>query len=759
MLETDKLIVSDLIAMASNVASNLEKENTELRNAMITFRNFLDSNSGTSETIKAMKQIAEDYARDISLCISANECDIKDCSTLQSSIGTEDFDGSVIIPAMNSAKSSYDFHSGEYSRISGLICSLNSSQTAEIENLKSQRSYHEQARNSYNSEYHAWLNKANTFDAINSSVSKLFTFSETYRNIAREGLTALDGSITVDCIVPTYSMDWLKDVDCANSKEMVHSGILPQSFFLNTDEREKLRDLGYTDKDIMSLQSRCISSADREFVRNLIKEDYTAAFSMDETSDYQGIKENMSVYAFRHLKMDGAGNYTEDSIKNLAKMNDDLLESNWNQDYILNLTGSRHDSKKVITVDGLPLSNVSESMFNSLEIKAHRNLTSSSDPTIRVSKPFSKLSFEERELYVILFEEDSDNKTYASNMNSVREAFEKKGFADWEKHLSNIKFMAYSADEPYRSTYLKNVQNVKYDLSYTDWPNTTGNTIHIDASQFNLSDPSYYGTFFHESTHAIDSKLGDLSSNHKYNDKNLTDALEADVRSRVEDTIQFYLSQGEYKYLSDADKLRLRDVVMDSIMNQVDYDTFGNPNFTYILGGDSLSDTAKKFYIDVKDSINTNMTSMASDAYGAFTGNTIGGVNVAGGHAALDGPNGPGAADDFRIYWLNNGKINGADGTGLWIKTEDGKKHKIDPKIVKDIRDISQTQSDKCVFDEKVIMSKGDVTYQNGKAAAEVFAEDMAAHLTGDKDEINGLQFFNQDTRDFLNDMYKEASK
>jgi len=752
MLEKDKLIVSDLIAMSSNVSSNLEKENTELRNAMITFRNFLDSNTGTSDTIKVMKQIAEAYARDISLCISANECDIKDASILQSSIGTEDLDGSVIVPAMQTAYSNYQYHDGECDRIGNIIDGLDWWRVLEIDYWGIQFIYHDKKKSSYYSEYQAWVKKSDTFDAINASTSKLFTYSETYRSIAREGLTALDGSITVDCIVPSYSVDWLRDADVANSKEMVHSCILPQSFFLNTEERENLRDLGYTDKEIMSLQSRCVSSADRDFVRSLIKEDYTTAFAMDEASISKGIKESMSVFAFRHLTMDGAGGYTEKSITQLAEMNDKLLESGWSQDYILDLAGSRHDPKMTVTIDGLPLSDVSERMFNSLDIKAHSNITDPSDPTKYISSPYAQLSFAEREFYVVLFETDTDNKDYVKNMNSVKDAFAKEGFADWEKHLSNIKFMAYSADEPYRSIYLKNVQNVEYDLSNKAHPVTGGKKIHIDASNFSLTNPQYYGTFFHESTHAIDSSLGNLSTNHTYNGANLTDVLEADVRDRVEKEIQFYLTQGSYKYLSDADKLLLKAIIMDSFMNQVDYATFGDPNFAMIIpAGASLKpSTALSFYTDVRKGIKADMTSMASDAYGAFTGNTVGG-----GHAALDGPNGPGSSDDFRMYWLSNGGINGADGTGLYVETEDGQRHDI--KDVTDITDKTQTYNSS--FDEEVIMSAGNVTYKNGMAACEVFAEDMSAHLTGNYTDINGLQFFNQDTRDFLNDMYKEGSK
>ena len=45
--------------------------------------------------------------------------------------------------------------------------------------------------------------------------------------------------------------------------------------------------------------------------------------------------------------------------------------------------------------------------------------------------------------------------------------------------------------------------------------------------------------------------------------------------------------------------------------------------------------------------------------------------------------------------------------------------------------------------------------YQRGKAACEIFAEDMAADLTGDPNEIEGMQFFNEDTLEFMNELYK----
>lgn len=290
---------------------------------------------------------------------------------------------------------------------------------------------------------------------------------------------------------------------------------------------------------------------------------------------------------------------------------------------------------------------------------------------------------------------------------------------------------------------------MNYDLHSKDWPNTGGDTIHIDVSKFSLINPDYYGTFFHESTHAIDYKLGNLSTNHTYNGKNLTAALEADVRARVESEIDCCLSQTDYNGLSHSDKLKIKETIIDSIMNQVDHDIFGDPDFTLILSGDSIDPAiTEKLYKEVKNNINNGMTSMASDAYGAFTGNTIGW-----GHAALDGPNGPGSSNDYRIYWLDNGGINGADGKGLYIITQDGVRHDID---IADIRDSSLRPGSN--FDEEVIMSQGNVTYKNGKEACEVFAEDMSAHLTGNYQDINGLQFFDQDTRDFLNDILRRAT-
>ncbi len=567
MLETDKLIVSDLIAMSSNVSSNLEKENTELRNAMITFRNFLDSDTGTSDTIKVMKKIAEAYARDISLCISANECDIQDVSNLQAFIGTEDLDGSVIIPAKNTAFSNYQYHEGECDRIGNIIDGLDWWRVLEIDYWGIQFVYHDQKKSSYYSEYQAWVKKSDTFDAINASTSKLFTYSETYRSIAREGLTALDGSITVDCIVPSYSVDWLRDADVANSKEMVHSCILPQSFFLNTEEREKLRDLGYTDKEIMSLQSRCISSSDRDFVRNLINEDYTAAFSMDEALISQGIKGDMSVYAFRHLKMDGAGNYTDDSVRQLAEMNDALQKSDWNENYILDLSGAGSTSKMPVTLDGTTLNEVSEALVS--------NLT---------QLEYDKYSVAQRGLMASAY--DSTHPEEAKILNDLFSNIPSDSVDHYySEDVSNIKYIVYTAGDPYKQiflTYAPQIEIADYDWNETQhyspdvekmYVDFTDNDIYDDSGKYLRTDQrggatcpkGPYVTFFHEFWHAADD-VSVADKDHWFSDPEET---------KINDT---------YSQMVDGKKIYIQDVIENDVRTMLE---------------DSAKDAVKNLGIDV----------------------------------------------------------------------------------------------------------------------------------------------------------------
>lgn len=679
MLDTDKLIISDLIAMAGNVSSNLEKENTELRNAMITFRNFLDSNTGTSETITTMKKIAGDYARDIEMCISANECDIKDASILMSSIGSEDLDGSVIIPAMKTAYSNYQYHDGECDRIAQIIDGLDLWRVFEIDWWGVQFVYHDKKKNNYYSEYQTWLKKSNAFDAINASTSSLFTYSETYRSIAREGLSALDGSITVDCINPSYSMDWLKDADCAASKEMVHSGVLPQSFFLTLDEKEKLKDCGYTDKDIMSLQSKCVSDEDRQFVRNLVNGDYTVAFGVDESSISQGIKEEMSVYAFRQLEPDGAGNYTDDSVKEVAKMNDALQKSDWSKDYILDLNGSAATSGTPVMLDGMTLDDVSEALvFNLTQLD------------------YDKYNVAQRGLMVSAY--DTVHKDEAKIMNDLFYNIP----ADTIDHYysedkSNIKYIVYTAQDPYKTmflTYAPDIEIADYDWNETQHYSPDVEKMYVDFTDADIYDASGavtgtdprgasdprgpYVTFFHEFMHAIDDVSVD-DVDHIFADKEetkinttysrtvggkevyLQNVIEDDVRIELEDSANYAVTNLGIDISANPDAI---DHVVAEIMSANSRDSMPDPTENqiyqevlsyygrYTIEPDASGNLAFVWHKGSIDNFSGPKNELLSDVIGGVTNNTVGGYGY--GHR----PDSDKLADVYTYWYYYDSKGN-----------------------------------------------------------------------------------------------------
>ena len=679
MLDTDKLIISDLIAMAGNVSSNLEKENTELRNAMITFRNFLDSNTGTSETITTMKKIAGDYARDIEMCISANECDIKDASILMSSIGSEDLDGSVIIPAMKTAYSNYQYHDGECDRIAQIIDGLDLWRVFEIDWWGIQFVYHDKKKNNYYSEYQTWLKKSNAFDAINASTSSLFTYSETYRSIAREGLSALDGSITVDCINSSYSMDWLKDADCAASKEMVHSGVLPQSFFLTLDEKEKLKDCGYTDKDIMSLQSKCVSDEDRQFVRNLVNGDYTVAFGVDESSISQGIKEEMSVYAFRQLEPDGAGNYTDDSVKEVAEMNDALQKSDWSKDYILDLNGSAATSGTPVMLDGMTLDDVSEALvFNLTQLD------------------YDKYNVAQRGLMVSAY--DTVHKDEAKIMNDLFYNIP----ADTIDHYysedkSNIKYIVYTAQDPYKTmflTYAPDIEIADYDWNETQHYSPDVEKMYVDFTDADIYDASGavtgtdprgasdprgpYVTFFHEFMHAIDDVSVD-DVDHIFADKEetkinttysrtvggkevyLQNVIEDDVRIELEDSANYAVTNLGIDISANPDAI---DHVVAEIMSANSRDSMPDPTENqiyqevlsyygrYTIEPDASGNLAFVWHKGSIDNFSGPKNELLSDVIGGVTNNTVGGYGY--GHR----PDSDKLADVYTYWYYYDSKGN-----------------------------------------------------------------------------------------------------
>lgn len=181
-----------------------------------------------------------------------------------------------------------------------------------------------------------------------------------------------------------------------------------------------------------------------------------------------------------------------------------------------------------------------------------------------------------------------------------------------EEQIREIKFILYTAEEPYKSIYLNELES--YTIGNTSGEDTgyftTGNnTINVDMPAEESNPRGPYTTFFHESGHAIDYNYENDGSFYSMTYRNeeglsLQDVIYEDVRNDISATIANYTTDKESQE-------RLLAYIMGA--GQVDINT--------------LSKTEKKLLENIQNYYSNEMygamNEACSDVYGGVTNNIV----------------------------------------------------------------------------------------------------------------------------------------
>lgn len=226
-----------------------------------------------------------------------------------------------------------------------------------------------------------------------------------------------------------------------------------------------------------------------------------------------------------------------------------------------------------------------------------------------------------------------------------------------EEDIRNIKLIAYTAEEPYRTIYLANVR--KYSIGSVGDPKNKGAFYRpsSDAIYFvnNLDgfskDPrGEYTTFFHESGHATD--YNQLSGREAYTEYlkvysdvmkqevSLQEALEYDVFQDIRNQISQYTSDQE---------------TIERILNAFHY---GHSREELSVQEKAVYDAVINYYR--KDLIG-EVNEAASDVYGGVTNLAISGGY---GHYPETGE----TIEDYTYWYDKNGNATGAQSRELWAE-------------------------------------------------------------------------------------------
>ena len=210
-----------------------------------------------------------------------------------------------------------------------------------------------------------------------------------------------------------------------------------------------------------------------------------------------------------------------------------------------------------------------------------------------------------------------------------------------EEQIREVKYILYTADEPYRSIYLNELESYtigNVSGSDTGFFRPFDNTINVDMIAEPTKPRGPYTTFFHESGHALDYNFyndGNFYSLTYRNSegKSLQDVIFEDVRNDIRQTIA--------KYTSDE---KMQENLLNYLIS--DKNNLGD-----------LTKTEEKILENVLKAYKKDITGMEkeaySDIYGGVTDNAIVGNY----------------SHTRENYWYDeNGNATGAQAVELWAE-------------------------------------------------------------------------------------------
>ncbi len=234
-----------------------------------------------------------------------------------------------------------------------------------------------------------------------------------------------------------------------------------------------------------------------------------------------------------------------------------------------------------------------------------------------------------------------------------------------EEDTNEIKYLMYTADEPYRSLalqYLHRLEIIDIDASKGRFFHKT-NEMQFNVAKDRNGDKGSYMTFFHELGHAIDYNVGVdrgedwfFSESHVWNNGTLSDHMFKDVRSRIQTEVAKEMDQSKYNDLSIIE----RAFMMNNIMEKVIYT--GPSDVELTNAEEEIFDTVTS---KLSTELRPDEDHAASDVFGGVTLNEIKGkwahhdleYWVDENEERIRGPNREGFANYFGTMMLEDGNF------------------------------------------------------------------------------------------------------
>ena len=236
---------------------------------------------------------------------------------------------------------------------------------------------------------------------------------------------------------------------------------------------------------------------------------------------------------------------------------------------------------KVNELDNDEMSNDLKSIFAD-SIRRYYDDGAYAAKMVKSSSEFTR----DRDLLIEYYE--TLNPEDKKNMDKLFDGMIKDG--NYDNDISNLKFIAYTAEEPYKSVFFKYLPDMK--IGKYDRPQDKGqyynpyiNRLNLDfnnTDKYNnpnitgLNNPrGPYVTFFHECGHAIDDlaktdwavKVNRQSKSFEYDGKSFYDVIEEDVQELISEVAEDCIRKdSNFRGMTEKDIKDYSNVVTDQIM-------------------------------------------------------------------------------------------------------------------------------------------------------------------------------------------------
>lgn len=239
----------------------------------------------------------------------------------------------------------------------------------------------------------------------------------------------------------------------------------------------------------------------------------------------------------------------------------------------------------------------------------------------------SRLNANAKEKNSVIRDFEKDHLKEAKRLNAFLNSGKNNKLTDEDKR--NIKYLIYTAKEPYRSIYLKNIDKIKFgngDLGGGAYYRNGDRTINLSYPDCFKKDPrGAYTTWFHEYGHGIDDQA-DFSSRGGYDTetyKAYSEKMgrEVSLREAIEYDI-YYNKDNQHSISSMAESIRQSGRIgskgnVDNVINALKN---GSP--------DGLNKDDRAMYNAVKNELfrstgNDATYEAVTDVYGGMSGNVL----------------------------------------------------------------------------------------------------------------------------------------